>query len=140
MPPFLVPIADVARTQRGATGTTEAAVLLRSSDDPGGPPKQQHCTSNHRIECLARSHPLVLSVGPYKPGKALGSSAYNSSDRALRYRQSPHDLRLTVGSGMGMPAGCSVNGARQGLQSVWWGTAPGCELTREQESLARAVF
>ena len=114
--------------------------MQRASDDPGGPQTQHHYTNIHRAECLERSHPLVLVVDLNKPGMARESSVRNIFGRALRYHQSPHDLRLTVGSGMGMLVGCSVNGARLGLLSLWWSTAPGCKLTREQESLARAVF
>ena len=121
MPPFLVPIAEVAAVQGETPGTTEKAVLLQFSDDPGsgGPKTQQQYTNIHRIECLARSHPLVWMVQRHKETKAL---------------------RLSLGPRVEMLVGCSVNGAGQGLLSLWWSAAPKCKHTPEQESLARAVF
>ena len=142
MPPFLVPIAEVAAVQGETPGTTEKAVLLQFSDDPGsgGPKTQQQYTNIHRIECLARSHPLVWMVQRHKETKALDKSKYDKFGRAVKFHQSPHDLRLSLGSRVEMLVGCSVNGAGQGLLSLWWSAAPKCKHTPEQESLARAVF
>ena len=142
MPPFLVPIAEVAAVQGETPGTTEKAVLLQFSDDPGsgGPNTQQHYTNIHRIECLARSHPLVWMVQRHRETKALDKSKYDKFGRAVKFHQSPHDLRLSLGSRVEMLVGCSVNGAGQGLLSLWWSAAPKCKHTPEQESLARAVF
>ena len=121
----------------GTTGTTEKAVLLQLSDGPasGGLKTQQHYTNIHRMECLARSHPLVLKVEEHKPEKARDKPVLDKFGRAFKWHQSPHDL-----FSVGIIVGCSVNGARQGLLSLWWGPANGCQLTREQESLAQAVF
>ena len=142
MAPFLVPIEDVAVVRGGTTGLTVNAVLQQFPEDPasGGPKTQQHFTNIHRIECLARSHPLVRKVELYNPAKALDDSKYNNFGRAVAYHQSPHDLLLSLGSSVGMVVGCSVNGARAGLLSLWWSPAKGCKLTQEQESLAQAVF
>ena len=114
---------------------TENAVLMQFSDDPasGGPKTQQHFSNIRRIECLARSRPLVRKVELY-------NSKCNNFGRAAAYHQSPHGLRLSLGCSVGMVVGCSVNGARAGLLSLWWSPATGCKLTQEQESVAQAVF
>ena len=61
MPPFLVPIANVACVQGGTPECTQKAVLQQFSTTPasGGPKTQMHYTNIFRVECLARSHPLV---------------------------------------------------------------------------------
>ena len=100
----------------------------------------QHYTNIHRIECLARSHPLVLKVEYHNPHKAADPSTFDQWGRAVKFHQSPHDLRLAVGSRVEMLVGCSVQGAAQGLLSLWWCAAAGYQLTKEQESLAQAVF
>ena len=143
MPPFLVPIAEVAAVQWETPGTTEKAVLLQFSDDPGsgGPKTQQHYTNIHRIECLARTHPKVVMVGWHKVGKSKDPpTIFNRFGRAMHYHQSPHDLRLSLGSAVDMYVGCTVNETRHEALSLWWGPAKSYKLTPVQESLARAVF
>ena len=142
MPPFLVPIADVARVQGRTQDCTQKAVLPQFSNSPasGGPKTRQHYTNIFRVECLARSHPLVWMVQRHKETKALDKSKYDKFGRAVKFHQSPHDLRLSLESRVEMLVGCSVNGAGQGLLSLWWSAAPKCKHTPEQESLARAVF
>ena len=82
----------------------------------------------------------MVKVELHKTEKAKDAPQYDNFMHAVKYHQSPHDLHLWLGSGVGMLVGCSVNGARQKLLSLWWSPAQGCKLTREQESLAQAVF
>ena len=142
MPPFLVPIADVAPVEGDTVDCTQKAVLPQFSNSPasGGPKTRQHYSNIFRVECLARSHPLVWMVQRHKETKALDKSKYDKFGRAVKFHQSPHDLRLSLGSRVEMLVGCSVNGAGQGLLSLRWSAAPKCKHTPEQESLARAVF
>ena len=71
MPPFLVPIANVACVQGGTPECTQKAVLQQFSTTPasGGPKTQMHYTNIFRVECLARSHPLVNKVEKHKISK-----------------------------------------------------------------------
>ena len=142
MPPFLVPIADVAPVQGQTMKCTRKAVLPQFSNSPasGGPKKRQHYTNIFRVECLARTHPLVLRVGFHDLSKSLDKPTFNEFGRCTRYHQSPHDLSLSLGSRVAIYMGCSVNDAGEELLSLWWQPALGYKLTPEQESLAQAVF
>ena len=142
MPPFLVPIAAVAPVQGQTEDCTRKAVLPQFSNSPasGGPKTRQHYTNIFRVECLARTHPLVHRVDFHKLEKSRDKPTFNEVGRCTHYHQSPHDLSLSLGSRVAIYMGCSVNDAREGLLSLWWQPAQGYKLTPEQESLAQAVF
>ncbi len=124
MPPFLAPISVVPEA-RGGTG--DEAALVQVSIAPasgvasivttasGEAATHQHYTNLHRMTCLARSHPLVLSVGPRKLATKNKDppTVYDNIGRATRYHQSRWDLELQVGPGVDMQMGRSVNGATQ---------------------------
>ena len=135
MPPFLVPIADVARVQGDTEESTQKAVLPQFSTSPasGGPKTLQHYTNIFRVECLARSHPLVNKVELHKTSKSRDKATFDDFGRAKKFHQSPHDLRLSLGSSV------AIDDTSHTLLSLWWQPAGGCRLTKEQESLAQAV-
>ncbi len=134
MPPFLVPIADVAPVP----GVFCEQALMQCSVDPasGGPETHQHYTNIHRIASLANCHPRVVALGRQWP-----TVTFNSVGRAMEeFRQSPFDLRINVGGCTKIIVGCSVAGAREDLLSLWWAPCGGRDLSSESESLAQAVF
>ncbi len=141
MPPFLVPIADVAPVP----GVFCEQALMQCSVDPasGGPETHQHYTNIHRIACLASCHPRVLWLEPLElaVGRQATTVTFNSVGRAMEeFRQSPFDLRINVGGCTKIIVGCSVAGAREDLLSLWWAPCEGRDLSSESESLAQAVF
>ena len=106
MPPFLVPIANVAVVQGETPGTTEKAVLLQYSADgaSGGPKTQQHYTNIHRIECLARTHPKVVMVGCHREGKSEDPRPFSTGLAAQCITTRAH---MTSIFGWGPAWGCS---------------------------------
>ena len=86
-PPFLVPIAEVALVQGPTPDCTQKAVLPQFSDSPasGGPKTRQHYTNIFRVECLARSHPLVVKVEFHKlEEKSQVEAEFDIFGRAVR--------------------------------------------------------
>ena len=123
MPPLLVPIVGDVPSVHGGGALPLVTVVDPAS---GVPCTQRYYTDIYRMELLAQSHPLVLTVERHDFGRPL--------------RVSPFDLRLTVVSCARMLVGCSFDGARDGLLSLWWAPAGGFKLTVGQESVAQAVF
>ena len=114
MPPFLV--------QRQGQGTQPLAgdeatrpMLIQSFGN------RQHYTNIERMERLASTHPLVSSVTPWKPMKALDPSTFDEIGRCTAFHQSKYDLSLILAaSGAEMRCGCTVNGTAKSLVNLWW--------------------
>ena len=70
----------------------------------------------------------------HKISKSRDKPTFDEFGRAMKFHQSPHDLRLSLGSSV------AIDDTSHTLLSLWWQPAGGCRLTKEQESLAQAVF
>lgn len=101
----------------------------------------EHYTNIHRIETLAKSHPMVMFVVPHKPEKALDETIYNEKGRATKYHQSPHDLRITfAASGATFTCGVTVNQVHNELLSLWFQPGKKAQLDDGVLSTIHAVF
>ena len=99
----------------------------------------EHYTNIARIAFLAGERPLVSSSDVHKPGKALDNSLFNANGRAVKFHQSPHDLKLTLAaSGATIIVGVTVNCIAEILISVWY--IPGSQTTGNAAQFMEAVF
>ena len=114
MPPFLVPMqGEGTQPLAGDEATRPMRVQHEGS--------RQHYTNIERMERLALTHPLVSSVMPWNPMKAMDPSTFDEIGRCKTYHQSKRDLSFIVAaSGAEMHCGCTVNETAKTLVSLWW--------------------
>ena len=126
---FLVP--TLLPIQEGSSPTPSftddpAMGLFRVRKEGRG--EMEHYTNIRRVAHLAEAHPLVQNVRQHKPDKQLDPSQFDIDGRAVKYHQSPWDLRVTLAaSGAQMIVGVSAEKTAIPLLSLWWhpiGPAP----------------
>ena len=113
---FYVPFL-VARggTQPLAGAPTEAALMPVEHQGK----LMEHYTNIHRIENLARSHPLVEQVNLHRANKP--PSQFDTLGRATTFHQSPYDLKLPLAAtGATMHMGFTVYMVMDDLACIWW--------------------
>ena len=105
----------------------------------------EHYTNIHRIENLARSHPLVELVIFHGGHRARDQSwpEFDTLGRCTSYHQSPYDLKLTLAAtGATMYMGFTVHAVMHDLACIWWSPGRGMQNdTRgDVRDMARAIF
>ena len=99
----------------------------------------EHYTNIHRIENLARSHPLVVQVNLHR-AHTQPPSQFDTLGRATTFHQSPYDLKLTLAAtGATMYMGFTVREVMHDLACIWWRPGRGMKNDTDRD-MARAIF
>ena len=134
--PFLVPIG-LMPTEPLAGGGPDTGLFQCEHNGR----QMEHYTNIHRIQYLATVHPAVRAVTLHKIEKANGPSTFNQHMRATKFHQHPYDLKLTLAaSGAEIIVGCSVNGAKHDLLSLWWTPSIAMRNKPDLVKLGEAIF
>ena len=123
--PTLLPIQEGSSPTPSLTDDP-AEGLFRVRKEGRG--EMEHYTNIRRVAQLAKNHPLVQNVREHKQDKQPDPSQFDIDGRAVKYHQSPWDLKLTLAaSGAQMIVGVSAEKTAIPLLSLWWhpiGPAP----------------
>ena len=72
--------------ERGAALPAGADEAARLKTVVQGGRQMEHYTNIHRIECLARGHPLVANVTTHKVETSLAATDFDANGRAIKRR------------------------------------------------------
>ena len=122
MAPMAIQVHD--NETHSLKGLSEQMALYRYREpgSKGGRPRQmERFTNIHEIQHLANKHPAIGNVELHCANKQDDPKMFNEKGRALKYHQSPWNLRVTLAAfGASMLVGLTVNDTNKDLISIWY--------------------